>query len=156
MEILAFSLAGLALAYAVFNYFKIKKVSAKLNLVSDSHYRHTRHQSYFEEKTLQEVARLKYEMKKAAGQLPFHKKMTFKEALAINPKVEEVMGSMHVGGCPDCAVDLNETLEYGAAKNNVDMEEFLIALNNLPEPEENSERKYNSNFQNHPGLKIVS
>jgi hypothetical protein len=152
MEILAISLAGLVLAYAVFNHFKIKKVTDKLNLVSDSHYLHTRHQSNFEEKTLQEIARVKYEIKKAAGKLTFHEKMTFKEALAINPKVEEVMGSMHVGGCPDCAVDLNETLEYGAAKNNVGVEEFLIALNNLPELEETE--KINS--KSHSALKIVS
>ncbi len=113
----------------------------------------TRRKLEFVEETLgQEIAKLRYGLKKNTGQLTFHGDMTFKEALAINPRVQEIMGEMHVGGCPDCAVDLKQTLAYGAAINNVGVEDFLVALNDLPESKSATNKPDKSQ---HPELVIL-
>lgn len=137
----AIALAALAVIGAVFQHIKSKQLSAKVESLRQSLSRQTRKLEFVEEKLQQDLSRLNYEFKKETGHLRFTKDMTFQEALALNPKVEEVMGAMHVGGCPDCAVDLSETLAYGAAKNSVDVEEFLLALNNLPDPADQSKYK---------------
>ncbi len=155
MEIVTITIAVIALIYGVVNHFRVTKLSSKLTVMRDSHYRNSQKWSHLEETTRQSLAKLNYELKKQTGQLKFHKDMTFKDALQINPKVEEVMATMHVGGCPDCAVDLNETLEYGAAKNSVNIEQFLIELNNLPEPDEVKSVDTNKNFKMDPALKII-
>ncbi|NIR50816.1 hypothetical protein GWO43_19625 [candidate division KSB1 bacterium] len=155
MEWVAVIIATAAIAYALINQVRLKKLSHKLALLRESYDRHRTHRTKSEEETQQKLARLNYELKKQNGSLKFHKDMTFHEALTVNPKVEEVMGSMHVGGCPDCAVDLNEILAYGAAKNSVDVEEFLIALNNLPEPEESETMGKIGPDEKHPELKVV-
>lgn len=110
----------------------IRKLSARLESTTQSLTRTRRKLEFVEETLGQEIAKLRYGLKKNTGQLTFHGDMTFKEALAINPRVQEIMGEMHVGGCPDCAVDLKQTLAYGAAINNVGVEDFLVALNDLP------------------------
>jgi GrpB-like predicted nucleotidyltransferase (UPF0157 family) len=156
MEWFAFALAVVAMIYAVFNHIKARGLETKLARLRESYDRHRSRYERFEEKARQDLAQVNYEQKKQAGKLRFHRKMTFREALAVNPKVEEVMGALHIGGCPDCAVDLNETLEYGAAKNSVDIEEFLIALNNLPESEyETVSKQFAQEAQEPPELKVI-
>ncbi len=131
----ALIVAGASLAFGLISFVQSRHLAARLERLRDSFDRFRRQSEAEQERLRQDTARLNYALKKQSGTLRFHENMTFREALAINPKVEEVMASLHVGGCPDCAVDLNETLAYGAAKNAVDVEAFLIALNNLPESE---------------------
>lgn len=144
METLAWGVAFAALAYAVYNHFQTKKLSARCERLSDSLSRTIRKLELVEHTLSDDIAALRYDIKKQQGKLVFHEDMTFKEALDINPRVQEVMNEMHVGGCPDCAVDTNQTLAYGAAINSVDVRKFLVALNNLPMPEQNKRDKAES------------
>ncbi|MCZ6818266.1 MAG: hypothetical protein O7G31_02080 [Calditrichaeota bacterium] len=130
----------------------IRKLSARLESTTQSLTRTRRKLEFVEETLRQEIAKLRYGLKKNTGQLTFHGDMTFKEALAINPRVQEIMGEMHVGGCPDCAVDLKQTLAYGAAINNVGVEDFLVALNDLPESKSATNKPDKSQ---HPELVIL-
>ncbi|MCH9007597.1 hypothetical protein IIA29_06260 [candidate division KSB1 bacterium] len=130
----------------------IRKLSARLESTTQSLTRTRRKLEFVEETLGQEIAKLRYGLKKNTGQLTFHGDMTFKEALAINPRVQEIMGEMHVGGCPDCAVDLKQTLAYGAAINNVGVEDFLVALNDLPESKSATNKPDKSQ---HPELVIL-
>jgi len=130
----------------------IRKLSARLESMTQSLTRTRRKLEFVEETLGQEIAKLRYGLKKNTGQLTFHGDMTFKEALAINPRVQEIMGEMHVGGCPDCAVDLKQTLAYGAAINNVGVEDFLVALNDLPESKSATNKPDKSQ---HPELVIL-
>lgn len=130
----------------------IRKLSARLESMTQSLTRTRRKLEFVEETLGQEIAKLRYGLKKNTGQLTFHGDMTFKESLAINPRVQEIMGEMHVGGCPDCAVDLKQTLAYGAAINNVGVEDFLVALNDLPESKSATNKPDKSQ---HPELVIL-
>ncbi len=132
---LALSLALGALAYAAYLHRRGRRLAEEVSRLRDSYERFRRHTETEVARVAEAAARARYEALKQAGRLRFHEKMTFREALAINPNVEQAMVTLHVGGCPDCAVDLDETLAYGAAKNGMDVEAFLIALNNLPESE---------------------
>lgn len=150
-----FSLFALALvsfaAVAILAWW-IRILSARLESTDRSLARTRRKLEFVEETLKQEIAKLRYGLKKNTGQLTFHGDMTFKEALAINPRVQEIMGEMHVGGCPDCAVDLKQTLAYGAAINNVGVEDFLVALNDLPESKSATNKPEKSQ---HPELVIL-
>jgi hypothetical protein len=140
-----------ALVLAVF--IRLKKQNDTLKHLKQTQLNIRRKLEYLEETFGQEVAALNYEFQKQSDTLRFAGDMTFKEALAANPRVEEVMIAMHVGGCPDCAVSLDETLAHGAAKNSVDVEEFLIALNNLPAHDTNGQPEKPA--QSHPKLNIL-
>lgn len=132
----------------------LKKQNESLQHLKETQLKIRRKLEYLEETFGQDVAALNYQFQKQNGTLRFPGDMTFEQALESEPKVEEVMMAMHVGGCPDCAVSMDETLARGAARNGVDVEEFLIALNNLPRQDDNGHHSREAP-ESHPKLKII-
>jgi len=135
-------------------FIVLKKQNDLLKHLKETQLHIRRKLEYLEEKFEQDVAALNYRFQKQNGTLRFPGDMTFEQALESNPKVEEIMMAMHVGGCPDCAVSMDETLAHGAARNGVAVEDFLIALNNLPQQDDNGQKSSDSS-ESHPKLKII-
>ncbi|RMF67918.1 MAG: hypothetical protein D6743_04140 [Calditrichaeota bacterium] len=136
METIAFGVAVAALAVACYTLVKLRKLTRGHRQLQASHSRALGNLNRLEENLTKRVNRLNYALREQSGRLRFREEMTFEQALAIDPRVEEVMAEMHVGGCPDCAVDVHETLAAGAARNGVNVLDFLSALNALSESEE--------------------
>lgn len=113
---------------------RVRRLNAGLKRISDSHARAVRKMEFIEDTLAGDIAKLKFDLKNYHGDLTFKSDMTFRQALAVNPKVQNVMNEMHVGGCPDCRVELDQTLAQGAAVNSVSPEAFLVRLNNLEAP----------------------
>ncbi len=134
MLTLAFLLSLTAVLLSTLLLFYCRRLSARVANMLDSHARAVRKLELLEENLSQSLAKARYEFRKQRNELKFHAEMTFREALALNPDVQQIMNKMHVGGCPDCAVELDQTLGYGAASNAVGVEAFLVALNNLDDP----------------------
>jgi len=134
MSFLSIAIAVAVTAGCLYLLVRVHHLSRRLHRLIDSHARAVRKLEFVENSVTQDIAKLNFELKKYQGDLTFHADMTFSEALAVNVRVQDVMNEMHVGGCPDCKVELNQTLAYGAAINSVSPEAFLIALNNLEAP----------------------
>jgi len=61
----------------------------------------------------------------------FRKDMTIAQALAAHPKATEVFTRFHLGGCAHCPDNEIETIEPVCQEYNIDVEEFLGALEAL-------------------------
>lgn len=57
--------------------------------------------------------------------------MTIGEAMAVHPRVREVMAVFHLGGCAHCAINQVETLGQVCAGYGVDSDELLEALESV-------------------------
>ncbi|MDH3997340.1 MAG: DUF1858 domain-containing protein [Desulfuromonadales bacterium] len=59
-----------------------------------------------------------------------NKDMTFHEVMQMSPEVAKVLGSFNLG-CVGCMGAQHETLEQGAMAHGLDVNDLLVALNNI-------------------------
>jgi hybrid cluster-associated redox disulfide protein len=77
------------------------------------------------QKELQTVRAL---MRRQSGDLPFEPTMKIADAIAIDPRVREVLAQFHLGGCSSCAINEEHTIEQAALSYGVDLERLMAAL----------------------------
>ncbi len=82
-------------------------------------------------KTRQELLELKLAMRRQAGESSFTPEMTIAEAMAVHPKVVEVLAGFHLGGCSQCAVSDVDTIEGACQSYGIDQKALMSALNGL-------------------------
>ena len=54
--------------------------------------------------------------------------MTIADAIAIDPRIRDVLAQFHLGGCSSCAVDEQHTIEQAAMSYGVDLDRLMAAL----------------------------
>lgn len=64
----------------------------------------------------------------------FSMDMTIAQALAVHPRVAEVLAAFHLGGCAHCHINEVETLEQVCQGYGVDPVMLMEALEGLMEP----------------------
>ncbi|MBI4556005.1 MAG: disulfide oxidoreductase [Candidatus Hydrogenedentes bacterium] len=69
----------------------------------------------------------------------FSPDMTIGEAMAVHPRVREVFGAFHLGGCSHCSINEYETLAQVCAGYGVDLDTLLEVLESLMEPQASAE-----------------
>jgi hybrid cluster-associated redox disulfide protein len=70
-------------------------------------------------------------MRRKAGETLFTPTMTIKEAMAVHPRVDEVLASFHLGSCSNCAVSDVDTIEGACQSYGIDQAGLMAALNRL-------------------------
>jgi hybrid cluster-associated redox disulfide protein len=80
------------------------------------------------------VMGLRMEMRQRAGELSFAPTMTIAEALAVHPKVRDVLANFHLGGCSHCAVSDVDTIEGACQTYGIDQKVLMSALTLLIDP----------------------
>ena len=78
---------------------------------------------------------LRVETKRRAGELKFEPSMTISDAMAVHPRVVDVLASFHLGGCSHCAISDVDTLEGACQSYGVDQAGLMKALDALVAPE---------------------
>ncbi len=133
---LAVSMLGIgAMALALAAYWRIGHLQGEtVRLRDDMHSLQCRLREH-EEMAEHTLARLIYESKRQNAQLRFTPHMTIAQACDFDPRARVVLANLHLGGCAHCAVDENLTLAEAARSRGRDLDEILVALNALPEPE---------------------
>jgi hypothetical protein len=81
-----------------------------------------------ERSTQQEWRALRATMRRQAGGRLFEPSMRIADAIAIDPRVRDVLAQFHLGGCRACAIDEEHTIEQAAASSGVDLEHLMAAL----------------------------
>jgi hypothetical protein len=66
--------------------------------------------------------------------------MTLAEAIAIDPRVRQVLAQFHLGGCSACAVDEADTIEHAAMSNGIDAVRLMAALDGLDDAQQPLQR----------------
>ena len=61
----------------------------------------------------------------------FQPEMTVGDALALHAAAKWVFAAYHIGGCSNCAMSDEETLEQLAVAYDLDLEKLLRDLNSL-------------------------
>ncbi len=71
------------------------------------------------------------QVRRQTGQPIFDPRMTISEAMAVHPKVADVLASFHLGGCSHCAVSDVDTIEGACQTYGIDQVGLMKALNGL-------------------------
>lgn len=74
---------------------------------------------------------LRLQARRQAGQAIFDPRMSISEAMAVHPKVVDVLASFHLGGCSHCAVSDVDTIEGACQTYGIDQPSLMKALNGL-------------------------
>jgi hybrid cluster-associated redox disulfide protein len=65
--------------------------------------------------------------RQSAGPL-FEPSMKIAEAIAIDPRVRDILAQFHLGGCSSCAINEEHTIEQAAMSYGVDPDRLMAAL----------------------------
>lgn len=77
------------------------------------------------QKELQAVRSL---MRRQSGGPLFEPSMKIAEAIAIDPRVRDILAQFHLGGCSSCAINEEHTIEQAAMSYGVDLDRLMVAL----------------------------
>lgn len=78
-----------------------------------------------------EVRALRADIRRQAGESRFDPRMKLADAIAIDPRVREVLAQFHLGGCQACAVDEEATIEQTAMTHGVNIDQLMMMLEAL-------------------------
>jgi len=79
----------------------------------------------------QELRKLRGAIHRQAGGALFEPTMKIADAIAIDPRVREILGQFHLGGCSACAINEEHTIAQAAATYGVNLEHLMAALEAL-------------------------
>jgi hybrid cluster-associated redox disulfide protein len=89
------------------------------------------------ENTVQsELLALRSPMGQQSGGHLFESTMKLADAIAIDPRIRDVLAQFHIGGCSSCAVDEDHTIAQAAMSYGVDLDHLMAALSALRDGEE--------------------
>jgi hybrid cluster-associated redox disulfide protein len=81
------------------------------------------------ESTVQkELQALRSMMQRQSGGPLFVPSMKIAEAIAIDPRIRDVLAQFHLGGCSSCAINEEHTIEQAAMSYGVDLDRLMAAL----------------------------
>ncbi len=127
----AFALALTALGWGYVQSRQVKELSERLGQLRGAHYRLNDQVREKVEGLEGDIRALQAQVRAAQGGPMFSAEMTVGDAATLDPRVPDVLGAFHIGGCSSCAVNDSDTLAYAAAGNGQDVEKLLAALNEL-------------------------
>src|SRR5262247_1471671 len=66
----------------------------------------------------------------------FEPSMKIADAIAIDPRIRDVLAQFHLGGCSSCAINEEHTIEQVAMNYGVDLDRLMVALTVLSNGQE--------------------
>ena len=78
-----------------------------------------------------EMSRLRVDLLQRTGAVVFTPDMTVREAQWLHPQTQQVLAGFHLGGCSNCAVDMNDTLAKVCNQSGTDINVLSGNLNSL-------------------------
>ncbi len=131
MESAALIIAALSLIIA---YLALRRADATEKRLSEANGKLVELRSQLTDadgKMRQELIELRLAMRRQAGELSFAPDMTIAEAMAVHPKVAEVLASFQLGGCSHCAVSDVDTIQGACQTYGIDQKALMNALSDL-------------------------
>jgi hybrid cluster-associated redox disulfide protein len=91
------------------------------------------------ESTVQkELQALRSLLQRQSGAPLFQSSMKIADAIAIDPRIRDVLAQFHLGGCSSCAIDEEHTIEQVALSYGVDLDRLMGALTALSNGQEST------------------
>jgi hybrid cluster-associated redox disulfide protein len=79
----------------------------------------------------QELQTIRALVRRQSDGLFFEPTMKIADAIAIDPRVRELLAQFHLGGCSSCAINEEHTIEQAALSYDVDLGRLMAALTTL-------------------------
>jgi hybrid cluster-associated redox disulfide protein len=84
----------------------------------------------------QELQTLRALVRRQSGGPLFESTMKIADAIAIDPRVRDVLAQFHLGGCSSCAINEEHTIEQAAISYGVDLKRLMATLTVLNDGQE--------------------
>lgn len=131
MTVAALIIAGVALLIAFLTLRRASTLVERMDRATSSILELRGALNEANEKLDARLGDLRLELRRQAGETIFNPKMTIAEALAVHPRVNDVLASFHLGGCSHCAVSDVDTIEGACQTYGIDQAALMQALNGL-------------------------
>ena len=131
MTVAALILAILAVLLAFVAFKRAGSMEARLDRVTNNLYELRAALNEANEKLDQKLTEVKLEVRRQSGETIFDPRMTIADAMAVHPRVQDVLASFHLGGCSHCAVSDVDTIEGACQTYGIDQGGLMAALNGL-------------------------
>lgn len=132
--------ACLALGLALVALLRLRTLRASLQDAQRRLYLAQARLNELEQTLQQELRTVRADIRRQLGGTRLDPKMTLAEAIAIDPRVRQVLAQFHLGGCSACAVDEADTIEHAAMSNGIDAVRFMAALDGLDDAQQPLQR----------------
>src|SRR5919108_767518 len=117
-----------ALGIAIITYGRERSLRASLREAQRRLYLAQARLNELETRFQKELHALRVVMRRQSGGSVFEPTMRIADAIAIDPRVREVLAQFHLGGCSSCAINEEHTIEQAAMSYGVDLDRLIAAL----------------------------
>ena len=128
MTVLIGLTAGVALSLAMITCFRQRYLRDVLRDAQRRLYLAQARLNELESTVQKELQALRSVMRRQSGGPPFEPSMKLAEAIALDPRVRDILAQFHLGGCSACAVNEEHTIEQAAMSYGVDLDRLMVAL----------------------------
>jgi hybrid cluster-associated redox disulfide protein len=128
ITVLIVLIACVALGIAVITFFKQRLLRDALRDAQRRLYLAQARLNELESTVQKELQALRSLTRQQSGGPLFEPSMKIADAIAIDPRIRDVLAQFHLGGCSSCAVNEEHTIEQAAMSYGVDLDRLMIAL----------------------------
>jgi hybrid cluster-associated redox disulfide protein len=128
ITVLIVLMAGVALGIAVITFFRQRFLRDGLRDVQRRLYLAQARLNELENTVQKEQQALRSMRRRQSGGPLFEPSMKIADAIAIDPRIRDVLAQFHLGGCSSCAINEEHTIEQAAMSYGVDLDRLMVAL----------------------------
>ena len=129
-------IACVALGIAVITFFRQRFLRDALRDVQRRLYLAQARLNELENTVQKELQALRNLMRQQSGGSCFEPSMKIADAIALDPRIRDVLAQFHLGGCSSCAINEEHTIEQAAMSYGVDLDRLMVALTALSNGQE--------------------
>jgi hybrid cluster-associated redox disulfide protein len=128
ITVLIVLIACVALGIAAITFFRQRFLRDGLRDVQRRLYLAQARLNELESTVQKEQQALRSVMRRQSGGPLFEPSMKIADAIAIDPRIRDVLAQFHLGGCSSCAINEEHTIEQAAMSYGVDLDRLMVAL----------------------------
>jgi hybrid cluster-associated redox disulfide protein len=129
-------IACIALGIAVITFFRQRFLRDALRDAQRRLYLAQARLNELENTVQKELQALRSLMRQQSGGSCFEPSMKIADAIALDPRIRDVLAQFHLGGCSSCAINEEHTIEQAAMSYGVDLDRLMVALTALSNGQE--------------------
>jgi hybrid cluster-associated redox disulfide protein len=120
-----------ALGFAVVAFFRERSLRESLQDARRRLYLAQARLNELESAMQKELQSLRAVVRQHIGSAVFEPTMRIAEAIAIDPRVRDVLAQFHLGGCSSCAINEEHSIAQAALSYSIDVGRLMAALEAL-------------------------
>jgi hybrid cluster-associated redox disulfide protein len=128
IAVLTVVIALIALGIAVLTFFRQRFLRDVLRDAQRRLYLAQARLNELEDTVQKELHALRSLTRRQSGIPLFDPSLRIADAIAIDPRVRDVLAQFHLGGCSSCAINEEHTIEQAAMSYGVDLDRLMAAL----------------------------